>query len=92
MVQIGQYDRAKTELGTLTERDNPLAPYATYYSAVASFRQKKYVEARLTLKQLMDRYPDWRKLDEARYLFACVTMESGQYEDALTELQRIGDP
>ncbi len=92
LVKIGQYDKAKTELNALTERESNLAPYALYYSAVASFRQKKYVEARLILKQLMDRYPDWRKLDEARYLFACVTMESGQYEDALTELQRINDP
>lgn len=92
LIQIGQYDKAKAELNALTDRESNLAPYASYYSAVASFRQKKYVEARLILKQLMDRYPDWRKLDEARYLFACVTMESGQYEDALTDLQRIGDP
>lgn len=92
LVQSGQYERAKTELTPLAQRGGNLAPYATYYLAVTAFRQKNYTQARLTLKELTDRYPNWRKLDDAHYLFACIAMETGQYEDALVRLQRIGDP
>ncbi len=92
LVQTGAYDRAITELSAVAQRGGSLAPYATYYIAVAAFRQKNYTQARLTLKQVLDRYPNWRKLDDVHYLFACTAMETGQYEDALTRLQRIGDP
>ncbi len=91
LVQTGDYDRARTELDALAQRGGSIAPYATYYSAIALFRQKKYPEARSVLKQLMDRYPDWQKIDEAHYLFACVAMESNQYEDAMRQLQSIGN-
>ncbi|MBC8154658.1 MAG: ABC transporter substrate-binding protein [Bacteroidetes bacterium] len=92
LVQTGQYDRARTELTAVAQREGSLAPYAVYYSAVIAFRQKNYTQARLILKELTDRYPNWRKLDEVHYLFACAAMETGQHEDALTRLQRIGDP
>ena len=43
------------------------------------------------LKQLMEIFPDWRKMDEARYLLAATSMELGQYEDALTTIQQISN-
>ncbi|GAB3544567.1 amino acid ABC transporter substrate-binding protein [Spirosoma fluminis] len=92
LVQTGDYDRAKSELNVIIQRDGPLAPYAHYYYSIAAFRQRYFGQSRLMLKQLMNRYPDWRKMDEARYLFGAVCMETGQFEDGLTEMQRIGDP
>ncbi len=91
-VQTGDYERAKSDLNALMQRGGPLAPYANYYYALAVFRQKNYGQSRLMLKQLMTRFPDWRKMDDAHYLLAAVLMETGQYEDGLTALQRIGDP
>lgn len=92
LVQTGDYERAKSDLNALIQRGGPLAPYANYYYALAVFRQKNYSQARLMLKQLTTRFPDWRKMDDAHYLLAAVLMETGQYEDGLTALQRIGDP
>ena len=92
LVQTGEYERAKDELNPIIQRGGPLSPYANYYYALAAFRQKKYELARGTLKQLMIRFPDWRKINDAQYLLAAVCMESSQYEDGLTALQRISDP
>ncbi|MFD2572151.1 tetratricopeptide repeat protein [Spirosoma soli] len=92
LVQTGDYERAKSELNPLIQRDGPLAPYAHYYYALAAFREKNFNQARLMLKQLMSRFPNWQKMDDASYLFSAVCMETGQYEDALAALQRIGDP
>lgn len=90
MVQLADYEHAKPELTAL--RSSPRGPFASYYLALIAFRQKDYNKTRLLLKEITDNYPDWRKLDDVRYLFACTVMETGQYEDALTRLQRIGDP
>ena len=92
LVQTGEYERAKAELDPLIQRGGPLSPYANYYYALAAFRQKKYDSARLMLKQLMTLFPDWRKMNDAQYLLAAVCMETSQYEDGLTALQRIGEP
>lgn len=92
LVQTRDYERAKADLNAIGQRGGPLAPYAHYYYALAAFRQKNFSQSRLMLKQLMNRFPDWRKMDDAQYLFAAVCLETGQYEEALTALQRIGDP
>ncbi len=92
MVQAGDYDRAKSDLNALIQQRGPLAPYASYYYAIAAFRQKNFNQSRLMLRQLMEVFPDWRKMDDAHYLFAATCMETGQYEDALTAIQQISDP
>lgn len=92
LVQTGDYERAKEDLNAIIQGGGPLAPYANYYYAIAAFRQKKYDPARLMIKQLTTRFPDWQKMDDAHYLLAAVCMETDQYEDGLTALQRIGDP
>lgn len=91
LVQTGDYERAKTELNTIIQQRGSLAAYANYYYALAAFRQKSFSQARASTRQLIEGFPSWRKMDEAHYLFAAACMESGQYEDALTALQKIGD-
>lgn len=92
LVQKGQYEPAKKTLNDIIQRGGSLAPYAHYHYALATFRQRNYEASRLMLKQLMTRFPDWRKIDDAHYLYAADAMELGRYEEALTTLQRIGDP
>lgn len=91
LVQAGDYERAKTDLNALILQRGPLAPYASYYYALAAFRQKNSSQARLMLLQLMELFPDWRKMDEARYLLAASYMELGQYEEALKVSQLVSD-
>ncbi|SOD81994.1 ABC transporter substrate-binding protein [Spirosoma fluviale] len=91
LVRTGDYERAKSDLNVLIQQRGPLAPYATYHYAIAAFRQRKFLQSRDMLKQLMEQYPDWQKMDDANYLFAASGMELGQYEEALTALQSIND-
>ncbi|GAB4036610.1 tetratricopeptide repeat protein [Spirosoma gilvum] len=91
-VVAGDYDRAKTELNGIIQQRGSLAPYASYYYALAAYRQKNFPQARLALRQLADLFPDWRKMSDANYLLAAVSMETGQYDDALTAIQQITDP
>ncbi|WP_332367839.1 ABC transporter substrate-binding protein [Spirosoma telluris] len=44
------------------------------------------------LKQLLEYFPDWRKLNDANYLLAAASMEMGLYEEALLTIQQISDP
>ena len=92
LVRAGDYDRAKPDLNALIQERGPLAPYANYYYALAAFRQKNFTQARLMLKQLGEVFPDWRKMDDANYLLAAVSMEMEQYEEALTAIQQVNDP
>ncbi|GAB2568405.1 hypothetical protein GCM10027190_17770 [Spirosoma areae] len=89
LVQTGDYERAKADLNPLIQQRGPLAPYASYYYALAAFRQKNFNLSRLMLRQLMETFPDWRQMDEASYLLAANSLEMGQYDEALTALQKI---
>lgn len=91
LVQLGDYERAKVELSPMTQRVNGLAPYAHYYYAIASFRQRNYAQARAMLTQLTERFPDWKKMDDAHYLYAAASFETGQWEEGIAALQRITD-
>ena len=92
MVERGQYEPAKKTLNNIIQRGGALSPFAHYHYALATFRQRNYDASRLMLRQLMARFPNWNKIDDAHYLYAADAMELGRYEEALTTLQRIGDP
>ena len=92
LVKAGDYERAKSDLNGLIQQRGALAPYASYYYAIAAFRQKNYNQSRLMIKQLMELFPDWHRMDEASYLLAANDMELGQYEEALTTIQLLSDP
>ncbi|WP_332367840.1 hypothetical protein [Spirosoma telluris] len=42
LIQSGDYERAKADLNMLVQQRGPLAPYASYYYAIAAFRQKNF--------------------------------------------------
>lgn len=92
LARAGDYERAKPDLNTISQQRGSLAPYAAYYYALTLFRQKNFSQARLSVRQLIEGFPNWRKMDEAHYLYAAICLEMGQYEDALTALQKIGAP
>jgi len=92
LVQLGDFDRARTELQSVMQREGSYAPFAYYYYAVASYRQKRYEAARTTLKELIDRFPNWLKKEEAYYLAASAAYEQGLYDEGLSYTQLITDP
>ncbi|PRY34433.1 amino acid/amide ABC transporter substrate-binding protein (HAAT family) [Spirosoma oryzae] len=92
LVQTGDYERAKGELNAVIQRGGPVAPYAHYYYALAAYRQKKFDQARLMLRQLTERFPDWPKQPDATYLLGISQLEEGRYEDGLRTLDELKDP
>jgi ABC-type branched-subunit amino acid transport system substrate-binding protein len=91
--QQKDYVKAKAELKPLTEsRTSGIAPYAHYYHALADFNLKRFSESRLMLRQLIERFSDWKKMDDAYYLLGAAFFENGQYEEGIENLGRIGDP
>jgi ABC-type branched-subunit amino acid transport system substrate-binding protein len=91
LVQSGSYEKARTELNAIVQGRGPLAAYASYYYALAAYRQKQFGQSRLMLKQLLEQFPDWRKIDDANYLMAAVAMEMSNYEEGVGALQPIRD-
>ncbi|WP_148289428.1 ABC transporter substrate-binding protein [Fibrella aestuarina] len=91
-VQLGEYDRARSDLQVVMQRDGSFAPFAYYYHAVASVRQKRFEAARATLKQLIDKYPNWLKKEEAYYLAASAAFEQSLFDEAFSYTNLISDP
>ncbi|GAB3331204.1 hypothetical protein GCM10027299_36810 [Larkinella ripae] len=92
-IQQKEYVKAKAELRPLTDsRTGGIAPFAHYYHALADFDQKRFPESRMMLRQLIDRFPDWKKMDDAYYLLGSAHFENGQYEEGIESLNRINDP
>lgn len=90
-VQLGEYDRALADLQVVMQRDGSYAPFAYYYHAIASVRQKRYEAARNTLKQLIDKYPNWLKREEAYYVAAAAAFEQSLFDEALSYTNLVAD-
>ncbi|WP_375446697.1 ABC transporter substrate-binding protein [uncultured Fibrella sp.] len=92
LVQLGDYEQARAELLPVMQRGGSYAPFAYYYHADASYRQKRYEATRATLKELIDRFPNWLKKEEGYYLAAAAAYEQGLYDEGLSYTQLITDP
>lgn len=86
-----QYFEAQSELTPLTNRKytNSMVPYAHFYHALCSFKQNKFFETRIVLRQLFERFPDWEKIDEAYYLYANAALSDNYVDEGMQYLNRI---
>lgn len=86
-----KYFEAKEILLPLTGKKytNTVSPYAHYYYALSAFKLNKFYDARTTLKQLFERFPDWRKMEDATYLYANIAFAENKPDEALQYLNRI---
>ncbi|MFB0945932.1 MAG: hypothetical protein QMB24_07290, partial [Spirosomataceae bacterium] len=86
-----QYDNAIRVFLPLTQEkyDNAFVPYSHYYFALCSNNITNFNQAKTSLRQLFQRFPDWKKLDEAYYLYAEASFNQENYEEALDFLNRI---
>ena len=86
-----QYFEAQSELTPLTNRKytNSMVPYAHFYHALCSFKQNKFFETRIVLRQLFERFPDWDKIDEAYYLYANAALSDNYVDEGMQYLNRI---
>ncbi|WP_242918128.1 ABC transporter substrate-binding protein [Pontibacter liquoris] len=89
LLQQQRYDQAMAELKPLTSSENPYAPEASYFYALAALKGNKTKEAYQMLLQLQNQHPDWAGMKDADYLLANVLFEQGDYERALSKLQEL---
>ncbi len=88
-----QFDNAKARLSPLTGsgNDNPVVPYALYYHALCSYELSDYYQSRVKLRDLFTRFPDWEKIDEARYLYVLANFKENYFDEAFSNAERIDD-
>lgn len=86
-----KFTEAREILLPLTNKkyENTISPYAHYYYALSAFKLNKFYDARTILKQLFERFPDWRKMEDATYLYANVAFAENKPDEALQSLNRI---
>ncbi len=86
-----KYFEAKDELTPLTNRryENSMVPFVLYYHALSSFKLLRHVEARSSLRQLFERFPDWKRIDEAYYLYANACFVETYIDEAMQYVNRI---
>jgi ABC-type branched-subunit amino acid transport system substrate-binding protein len=89
----GNYQLSRDELTPLTSSrfNNAIVPFAHYYHALCSFKLKNYFESRSMLRQLTDRFPDWKKTDDAYFLFADACLAENSFDEAFDKLNKITD-
>ncbi|WP_234734294.1 ABC transporter substrate-binding protein [Tellurirhabdus bombi] len=90
LIREGNYEKAKQELAPLTERSGGgVVPYAYFYHALADFKLKNYTGTQLVIRQLLERFPDWEKRNDAYYLQAASYLERKEYDKGLESLSQI---
>jgi ABC-type branched-subunit amino acid transport system substrate-binding protein len=86
-----KYFEAKDELTPLTNRryENSIVPFVLYYHSLCSFKLLRNFEARSSLRQLFERFPDWKKIDEAYYLYANACFAENYIDEGMQYINRI---
>lgn len=76
---------------TQEEKGNHYVQYAHYFYALAALKGGKFNEGYQMLLQLKQKYPQWKQMNEANYLFANIAFELKKYRYGLNALKTI-DP
>ena len=86
-----KYEMAMAEFVPVVNagKSYPNLPQALYLYSVAALNAKRIREAGGRIDQLLQQYPSWDNLDEARYVGAAIAFEQKDYAKALARLQDI---
>jgi hypothetical protein len=86
--RMGKYTNAMEQFKPLTTETeaHPFVQYAHYYYSLSAFKANLFPDATQMLRQLMIKYPDWDKINDAYYLLANIAFEQKKYRDAMKYL------
>ncbi len=89
----GDFASAISTLTPLTARKytHSLVPFAHYYWALAALKTNRLSESRQMLMQLRERFPDWKKMDDVRYVLADIAFQEKQFGEALDYSEEISN-
>lgn len=87
----GKYNLAMETFKPLIAYDqkNQYSPYASYYYALAAYRQGYLAVAKDMFLQIKSVHPKWDKLDEVNLWLAKVYMDDGDYFQGIKTLNAI---
>ena len=93
LYKSGRFEAALVAFAPLTDRrfNNSYTPFAHYFYALSATKLSRPTDSRLMLKQLIERFPNWKNIDEAYYLLADACFKGNRHEEALEYLELIGD-
>lgn len=83
------YDMALMLFISLTSEnsENPYVEYANYYTALTYFKLNKLRDSRQFLLQLQNKYPNWDKITDAKYLNSNIEFINENYTKALSLIE-----
>lgn len=93
LFDLGSYKLAMEELKPVTNQapGNRFDEYASYFYALAAYRSSDTATARNMFNQIIIKYPEWEKTDEARYWAGTIYFQQGDYYQGLNHLKGIQD-
>lgn len=88
-----KYEMAMAELVPVVNADKSYKnlPQALYLYSVAAFNAQRLREASGRINQLLQQFPDWNNINEARFLGATIAFEQKDYPKAMALLRDLKD-
>ncbi len=91
LLQSEKYDEAIkifTELGNKTPNTD-FSASCKYFASYGFYKKSNYRDANFLLFQVINKFPNWDKIDMAYYLKGIVQLESKNYVDGFTQFTKI---
>jgi len=92
-IKLGRFAHSMEMLLPLTSTTiaTSYSEYAHYYYALSAYQSKKYKESRQMLLQLVNRFPNWNKINDVNYLLGANSLATNQWRESAQYFQKIKD-
>jgi hypothetical protein len=77
-----------TEIYKTLPETNPLVANSYYWAAFSAYKLQKTADANFILYQVLNKYPDFKYINEAAYLKGVIQLQAGNYVDGLVQLNK----
>jgi hypothetical protein len=93
LLRLGKYGLAMQAFKPLTSSisGNPYQKTASFYYAVAAYKDKQTAVAKDMFLQIANKYPDWEKIDEVNLWLTNIYLQEGDYNKGLLFASKIKD-
>lgn len=91
LYNLGKYELAMEALKPLTRQEagNPHTEYASFYFALAAFKEGQTNMAKDMFLQITQRHPNWENLDEVYYWLSTIYFTQGAHDQALKASAKV---
>ena len=85
------YPQAQAEFYPLISKkyNYPQSPYAIYFFGLACLKNNQTLESKLALKQLIERFPNFEKMDDVNFLMSNAYFKTEDYLEAVLFIRKI---